>query len=250
MNSPTAFWNSHFGMRFGPVRDFLREKVAAIVDEPYRCDHLRDLNESAVQTLARLDEPMPPFVNNFRGVRVSLSEIMMNQASITENARGHLAVHVEKPEMFIGMAQMFLPDLSALEITPGDPPVRLPESLVPTPGITAYAAMSTDAIGLAVGEGEEAGLPEFLDRDAGPGRYFPFRQPMTCLPISTTPRSWAGTTRASTMTRATSTIHIQRRPWKYRLLQAPRSGKWLTGATRPFVSHLTGLVVDNRMTFK
>jgi hypothetical protein len=161
-----------FGMRFGPVRDFLREKVAAIVDDPYQCDHLRDLNESAVQTLARLDEPMPPLVNNFRGVRVSLSEIMMNQASIPENARGHLAVHVEKPEMFIGMAQMFLPDLSALAITPGDPPVRLPESLVPTPGITAYAAMSTDAIGLAVGEGEEAGLPEFLDRDSGPEGTF------------------------------------------------------------------------------
>jgi hypothetical protein len=161
-----------FGMRFGPVRDFLREKVAAIVDDPYRCDHLRDLNESAVQTLARLDEPMPPLVNNFRGIRVSLSEILMNQASITENVRGHLAVHVEKPEMFIGMAQMFLPDLSDLAITPGDPPVRLPESLVSTPGITAYAAMSTDAIGLAVGEGEEEGLPEFLDRDSGPEGTF------------------------------------------------------------------------------
>jgi len=161
-----------FGMRFGPVRDFLREKVAAIVDDPYQCEHLNDLNDSAVQALAQLDEPMPPFVNNFRGVRVSLNEIMVNQDSIPENARGHLAVHVDKPEMFIGMAQMFLPDLSNLAITPGDPPVRLPESLVPTPGIVAFAAMSSDAIGLAVGEQEEAGLPEFLNRDAGPEGIF------------------------------------------------------------------------------
>jgi hypothetical protein len=115
---------------------------------------------------------MPPFVNNFRGVRVSLNEIMMSQDSIPENARGHLAVHVDKPEMFIGMAQMFLPDLSNLAITPGDPPVRLPESLVPVPGIVAFAAMSSDAIGLAVGEQEEAGLPEFLNRDAGPEGIF------------------------------------------------------------------------------
>jgi hypothetical protein len=161
-----------FGMRFGPVRDFLREKVAAIVDAPYQCEHLRDLNDSAVQTLARLDEPMPPFVNNFRGVRVSLNEIMMSQDSLPENARGHLAVHVDKPEMFIGMAQMFLPDLSNLAITPGDPPVRLPESLVPVPGIVAWAAMSSDAIGLSVGEQEEAGLPEFINRDAGPEGIF------------------------------------------------------------------------------
>ena len=161
-----------FGMRFGPVRDFLREKVAAIVDEPYQCEYLNDLNDSAVQALAQLDEPMPPFVNNFRGVRVSLNEIMVNQDSIPENARGHLAVHVDKPEMFIGMAQMFLPDLSNLAITPGDPPVRLPESLVPVPGIIAFAAMSSDAIGIAVGEREEASLPEFLNRDAGPEGIF------------------------------------------------------------------------------
>lgn len=161
-----------FGMRFGPVRDFLREKVTTIVDDPYQCEHLRDLNESAAQALVQLDEPMPPFVNNFRGVRVSLNEIMMSQESIPENARGHLAVHVDKPEMFIGMAQMFLPDLSNLAITPGDPPVRLPESLVPVPGIVAFAAMSSDAIGIAVGEQEETSLPEFLSRDAGPEGIF------------------------------------------------------------------------------
>ena len=161
-----------FGMRFGPVRDFLREKVTTIVDDPYQCEHLRELNNGAVQALVQLDEPMPPFVNNFRGVRVSLNEIMVNQDSIPENARGHLAVHVDKPEMFIGMAQMFLPDLSNLAITPGDPPVRLPESLVPVPGIIAFAAMSSDAIGIAVGENEEAGLPEFLNHDAGPEGIF------------------------------------------------------------------------------
>jgi hypothetical protein len=161
-----------FGMRFGPVREFLREKVSAIVEDPFQCEHLQDLNDSAVQTLAKLNEAVPPFINNFLGVRASLSEIMMNQDSIPENARGHLAIHVEKPEMFVGMAQMFLPDLSALAITPGKPPVRLPESLVPRPGMVAYAAMSSDAIGLAVGEGEEDGLPDFLNRDANPQGTF------------------------------------------------------------------------------
>ena len=88
------------------------------------------------------------------------------------NARGHLAVHVEKPEMFVGMAQMFLPDLSELEITAGDPPVQVPDSLLPAPEMVAFAAMSRDAIGLSVGDGEEQGLPEFLSRDAGPEGMF------------------------------------------------------------------------------
>ncbi len=156
-----------FGMRFGPVRDFLREKATAIAEDPYQCEHLLDLNERASEALAQLDRPMPPFVNNFRGVRASLSHIAMSEESIPADARGYLALHVEKPEMFIGMAQMFLPDLSELAMEPGGPPIRLPETLIPQPGLVAFAAMSTDAIGLAMGEGEESGLPEFLDRDAG-----------------------------------------------------------------------------------
>ena len=67
--------------------------------------------------------------------------------------------------MFVGMAQMFLPNLAELALQPGSPPVRLPESLIQVPGIVAYAAMSDDAIGLAVGEGEEAGLPDYLSQE-------------------------------------------------------------------------------------
>ena len=75
--------------------------------------------------------------------------------------------------MFVGMAQMFLPDLSGLTLTPGSPPVRLPETMVPVPGVVTHAAMSDAAIGLSVGDGEEAGLPGFLDEKAGPkGTFF------------------------------------------------------------------------------
>lgn len=161
-----------FGMRFGPVRDFLREKATAITANPYQCEHLVELNDNAAQALEQLNQPMPPFLNNFLGVRVSLSEIVMDQDSLPENARGFMAVHVDQPQMFVGMAQMFLPDLSTLEIKPGEPAVRLPESLLPVPGMVAFAAMSQDAIGIALGENEQAGLQGFLEQDAGPAGTF------------------------------------------------------------------------------
>jgi hypothetical protein len=161
-----------FGMRFGAVRDFLREKATAIIEDPYLCEHLQDLNDSAEQSLAQLDQPMPPFVNNFRGLRISLSEMMLGQDSIPADAQGHLALHVEQPEMFVGMAQMFLPDLSTLALEPGAQPVQLPASLIPVPGLVAFAAMSDEAIGLSVGAGEEASLPEFLTREPGPKGMF------------------------------------------------------------------------------
>lgn len=161
-----------FGMRLGAVRDFLREKAMAIVADPYLCEHLQDINAGAERSLAQLDQPMPPFVNNFRGIRVSLSTIAFGEEPIPANARGHLALHVEQPEMFVGMAQMFLPDLSGMALEPGSDPAPLPDSLMPAPGLVAFAAMSKDAIGLSVGSGEEESLQPFLNRDPGPEGQF------------------------------------------------------------------------------
>ncbi len=161
-----------FGLKFGPVRDFLVEKATEISTNPYQCEHLAELNLKATEALAQLNQPMPPFLNNFRGIRVSLTEFMLGRQTVPEDARGHLALHVEQPQMLVGMAQMLVPDLSTLAITPGDPPVRLPENMIPAPGITAYAAMSKNAIGISLGEGEEESLPGFLKQKSGPEGMF------------------------------------------------------------------------------
>jgi len=161
-----------FGMRIGALRDFLREKATAIIDDPYLCEHLQEVNSGAENALAQLDQPMPPFVNNFRGLRISLSEIMPAAEFIPTDARGQLALHVEQPEMFVGMAQMFLPDLSTLNLVPGGDPVQIPATLVPIPDLVAFAAMSSDSIGLSVGAGEEALLQGFLTQPAGPEGMF------------------------------------------------------------------------------
>jgi hypothetical protein len=155
-----------FGMRFGPARDFLREKATAITQAPYQCEELNELNRRAEEMLTKLNQPIPPFLNNFRGFRVSLDEISLNAGQqIPSKARGHVAVHVEQPQMFVGMAQMFIPDLSGLEIAPGNPPVAIPETLIPVPGAVAFAAMTNDAIGMSLGAGEEDTLEAFLKRD-------------------------------------------------------------------------------------
>jgi hypothetical protein len=160
-----------FGMRFGAARDFLREKAAAIMETPYLCNHLQSINKSAAETFTQLNQPMPPLVNNFRGLRLSLNEIAMSQ-STPVNGRGLVAVYVEQPEMFVGMAQMFLPDLTELTLIPGEPPVQLPASLVPVPDTVAFAALTSDAIGLSAGEGEEDSLPGYLAEKAGPDGMF------------------------------------------------------------------------------
>ncbi len=160
-----------FGMRFGAVRDFLREKAAAIMENPYQCEHFQSLNESAAEAFTKLNQPMPPLVNNFRGLRLSLSEITETD-SMPVNGRGLIAVHVDQPEMFVGMAQMFLPDLSELKLAPGEPPARLPASLLPIADVVAFAALSAEAIALSIGDGEEDGLPGYLEEEDGPTGTF------------------------------------------------------------------------------
>lgn len=161
------------GLRLGAARDFLREKALAITESPYQCTQLAELNQHASEALATLDQPVPPFVNNFRGLRMSLSEFNMDPSQvIPQKISGHVAVHVEQPQMFVGMAQMFLPDLSGLQLAPGDPPVAIPETLIPFPGAVAYAAMSDSAIAMSLGQGEEQTLPAFLERKNGPEGMF------------------------------------------------------------------------------
>ncbi len=160
-----------FAMKFGPVRDFLREKVMAITQAPYQCERLQALNASAADALIQLDKPAPPLVNNFRGLRLSVGRFSM-AGSMPDVVEGLIAVHVEQPEMFVGMAQMFLPDLTSLNLVKGNPPVQLPASLIPVPDTVAFAALSDNAIGVSFGAGEENRLPAYLAQQAsGDGTF-------------------------------------------------------------------------------
>jgi hypothetical protein len=155
-----------FGIKVGAVTDYLLAKATAITQSPYQCEHLQDLNEQATAALAKLSEPMPPFVNNFRGLRLSLSQLSMSQ-SIPDALAGLLAVHVDQPELFVGMAQVFLPDLSELKLVKGEPPVQLPQGTVPMGDTVAFAALTDSAIGVSMGAGQEGGLVPFLEQSAG-----------------------------------------------------------------------------------
>jgi hypothetical protein len=159
-----------FGIKVGAARDFLRGEAQAVVDNPYQCERLNDLNAQARELITQLDQPLPPFVNNFRGFNFSLKALEMDpDGMVPRDIRGHAAVQVENPQMFVGMAQMLVPDLSEMELAPGDDPVRVPEYLGSFQNIVAYAALSDDAIGISLGEGEQVGLSAYLDRAKGSG---------------------------------------------------------------------------------
>lgn len=159
------------GIRIGAARDFLFRKATELSQAQFECDHLQDINRKASEALVKLNYPMPPLVNNFLGFRASVSEMPEDQNDMS-TARGTFALHMDKPEMVVGMAKMFLPQMEELDLTRGAAPVELPQDLVPMPGVSAYAAMSDNALGLSLGQGEEASLGDFLADDTNSSGSF------------------------------------------------------------------------------
>ena len=240
-----------FGLKFGPVRDFLRDKAMAITQAPYQCEHLQQLNVNAADALAKIDQPLPPLVNNFRGLRLSLNKLSLNQ-SMPEGAQGLLAVHVEQPEMFVGMAQMFIPDLSGLNLVKGNPPVEIPSSLIPLPGIVAFAALSDNAIGVSLGAGEENGLVPYLaQKSVEKGTFMSLNYDTAAYLDFTRGINEKGTSHQEDAESGLTAVQ-QNEDVALRIAKAVQeSYKAVAGRSQlsmRFTEH--GLVIDNRMTFK
>lgn len=161
------------GIRIGAARDFLITKTTELSQKPFECEALQNINVKASEALTKLNTyPLPPLVNNLLGIRASLSQMPENQHDIA-TARGTIALHVDKPEMVVGMATMLLPQMEEITIEKGGPPVELPQSMIPVPGVVAYAAMSDSALGIALGQDESTRLSDYLDaRPGNTGSFF------------------------------------------------------------------------------
>lgn len=233
-----------FGLNVGAVRDFVREKLAAIAASPYQCGHLQHLNAVAEQALARLSQPMPPLVNNFRGLRLSLDDLGGTPFNPGE-LEGVVAVHVDQPEMFVGMAQMFLPGLAELQLVKGGAPVPLPETVMPLPGAVAWAALSDDAIGLSLGAGEENRLQPLLDMPANATGTFLSANYDTALYLDYSNRL------ADTMTASTDDPDREHSAIREIARAAGEAYRAMAGRTDTRMGFTRdGVVAESRITFK
>jgi hypothetical protein len=114
----------------------------------------------------RLNQPMPPFIGNLKGVRAELDRVDPKNMT-PEQVHGLLSLEMESPQMVIGMASMMIPGFEELNIEPGAEPVQVPQELmmVATPDFEVYAVMSNDAIGLSLGKGQKDRLLPFMEDD-------------------------------------------------------------------------------------
>ena len=175
-DTPTAVDGDHLlsgslAIQVGKLRSFVLDKVNAIVATPYECEMLQKLNEQATQLVTQLNIPMPPMVNNLMGARIMVDDY--NPAEDFKAGSGLLAVHVDKPEMFVGMASMLLPGFDELDLANQSEPVRIPAALLHMEDLEVFALMGDSAIGASIGEQQSQGLEAFMDaRPQDSGTFF------------------------------------------------------------------------------
>ena len=164
-DTPSAGTGNHLlsaslAIKVGKLRNFVLEKATALVTTPYQCAKLQDLNVQAEQLVTQLNIPMPPMINNLMGLRVRVDDF--DPAKKITQVDGLLAIHVDKPEMFVGMASMMVPGFEDLDLPNQTEPVRIPAEMVHMEGVDVFALISDNAIGASIGEQHVKDLGGFM----------------------------------------------------------------------------------------
>jgi len=157
-------FSASVALKVGKLRSFLLEKANAVIASPYQCEELQHMNRHAEEMVTKLNIPMPPMVNNLLGVRVRLDDV--DPDGDMQKAKGLLAVHVDQPEMFTGMASMMVPGIEELDLANQNDPVRIPQEILRIDDLIVHALTGDQAIGLSLGEGYAANLAGFLDAES------------------------------------------------------------------------------------
>ncbi|HSH28132.1 MAG TPA: hypothetical protein VK972_10280, partial [Wenzhouxiangella sp.] len=167
-----------FGLALNIVgtRDFAREIVAGWVETPPQCQLFDSIREKAADWQLALNQPIPPVVTNFHGLRVNLENLTLGENSQVESAEGSLALFMRNPQMMLGMAQMFSPELASMALEPGGEPQPVPAGVIPNlpEGVSAWMGLSDFALGLAVGDGAKDELGETMDPGDGGSAVFSY----------------------------------------------------------------------------
>ena len=153
--------SASLAVKVGKLRNFVLEKATAIATTPYQCANMQQLNVQAEQLMNQLNIPMPPMINNLMGVRVRADDFDPTK-EITQGD-GLMAIHVDKPEMFVGMATMMVPGFEELDLANQTEPVRIPSEITQVQGIDVFALMSDHAIGVSIGEKHVKDLEGYLN---------------------------------------------------------------------------------------
>ena len=144
------------------IKDFLVERVDAVIAAPFRCPALQSLNDSANELKTQLGQFVPPPISDFTGLRVTIERLAF-PADGAPDFSGNVLIATSNPMAIIGMAQLAIPALKDFSIAPDGKPVALPAGVIPNEvGFSPQVQVALDADALAIGSGADSNLSAYL----------------------------------------------------------------------------------------
>jgi len=142
------------------LRDFFLAQVDAVAKAPFRCGHLKGMNEGFAEMRPKLEGMVPPPVANLSGLRLTATRLAWPQGADKPDFAGTLVVGSSSPALLAGLAQLASPDLQKVTLPADGTPVAVPASVLPAgyADMPVSVAMGEKALALAIGKDEGARL--------------------------------------------------------------------------------------------
>jgi hypothetical protein len=160
-----------FGMSINvkAARDFVEARLDAMEAEPFECEFFAELQAGVTGGREALNQPVPPMIYDFKGFLAVINEIEgLNVATQTPptSIDGSFLLAMDNAQALVSLGAMFSPDLAALNLQADGKPVALDVPQMQAMGMSAFAALTDDALAISVGENAAADLGALLGADA------------------------------------------------------------------------------------
>ncbi|MEP6483823.1 MAG: hypothetical protein ABJB01_05185 [Rudaea sp.] len=144
------------------LKDFWLEQADAVAAKPYTCPHLATLNQGFAASKAKTDVTIPPPFSDLTGFRFTLDKFEMKDGTSVPEVSGKMLMRTTNPLAVLAMAQLAVPQLATLKVQPDGKAVPLPLGILPVTTPPLAVAMSSDALAMSSGAGEDATLGAYL----------------------------------------------------------------------------------------
>lgn len=159
-----------FGMSIDmkAARDFFEDRLDAMEADPFECEHFADLQAGVASGREALNQPLPPMVYDFRGFLAVIDEIegldIATQTPPT-SVDGSFLLAMDNAQALVSMGAMFSPELANLDLQPDGKPVALDLPQMHALGISAFAALTDNALAISIGDNSASELENLLGAD-------------------------------------------------------------------------------------
>ncbi len=176
-NAKDAAFSYGFSFDIVAAKALAQEFATNIETTPYKCEFFTGMNAKAAMFKAQLEQPLPPFVSNFKGFNVVIDELDLDMtktepAQMIKTLKAKVLLAVDNPEALKGMAEMMKPDLQKLGLTSGGKAVNISD-LIPVKGTMmpinldyVFLAMGEETIGLSLGENTDVELADVVSGES------------------------------------------------------------------------------------